>query len=142
MRRLQLLLAHVLLDRSPDTKLLPHSFGDMDNAEIKTILDVDIANTGRNIDGRQSASVIQNPSDAMDQALQRRLVQLIGSAEAVHHLGLDIALLGMADILGKSIIADGRAVLVAPLGRPEIHAHWIACTSYEKYTIPPIRVPT
>ena len=102
----------------------------------------EIDNTGRNIDGRHNTGVIQNPANAMDQTQKRRLVQLISPAEAVHHLGLDIALLGMADIFGERIIADGRAVLVAPLGRSKVHAHWIACTTNEKYLNQPIRVPT
>lgn len=95
----------------------------MNNAKIKTVFDLDITDARWNIDGRHSTGVIQNPANAMDQTLQRRLVQLIGPAEAVHHLGLDIVFLGMADILGERVVADGRAILIAPLGGPKIHAH-------------------
>jgi hypothetical protein len=48
---------------------------------------------------------------------------MIGAAEAVHDPGLDVALLGMAHILGKGVVADDRAAFVAPLRGAKVHAH-------------------
>ena len=66
---------------------------------------------------------IEHPADAAHQPLQRGAVEAIGAAEAVHHLGLDVALLGMADVLGERVVADDRAVLVPALRGPKVHAH-------------------
>jgi hypothetical protein len=97
---------HLLLDRVTDAKLCPQGSGDMGDAKIKAIFDLDITNTAWDID-RWAAIIVQNPADTLDQTLKRGLVQLIGTAEAVHHLGFDVALLGMADILGEGVVADG-----------------------------------
>ncbi len=42
MRGLELLLLHMLLDRLTNAELLPQRFGDMDNAEIEAVLDLNI----------------------------------------------------------------------------------------------------
>jgi hypothetical protein len=55
--------------------------------------------------------------------LERRPVEAISAAEAVHHLGLDVALLGIADVLGQRVVPDDRAVLVPALRGPKVHAH-------------------
>ena len=73
-----------------------------------------------------AAGVLQDPPDARDQPLQGGAIEAVGAAEAVHHLGLDVALPGMADVLGQRVVAHHRTVLVPPLGGPQVHAH--ACS--------------
>src|SRR4051794_39624061 len=65
----------------------------------------------------------QDPPDARDQPLQGRAIEAVGATEAVHHPGLDVALPGMADVLGERLVAHHRTVLVPPLGGPQVHAH-------------------
>ena len=68
----------------------------------------------------------QDPPDARDQPLQGGAVELVLAAEAVDHAGLDMALLGVAAVLGQGEVAHHRAVLVPSLRGPEIHAHTIS----------------
>src|SRR4051795_7378041 len=68
----------------------------------------------------------QARADARDQPLQGRPVEPVGAAEVVHHPGLDVALPGVAHVLGQGVVADHRAVLVPPSGGPQVHAH--ACS--------------
>jgi hypothetical protein len=65
----------------------------------------------------------QNPPDARHQPLQHRPIEPVGTTEAVHHPGFDMALLRMARILGERVVAHHAAVLVPPLGRSQVHAH-------------------
>src|SRR3954454_23743385 len=72
------------------------------------------------------AAILQDLPDPRDQPLQGRAVEAVGATEAVHHPGLDVALPGMADVLGARVLAPHRTVLVPPLGGPQVHAH--ACS--------------
>ncbi len=90
----------------------------MHDPELEAGLDRDVGRPcGRRGDGPTSLAR-QNPLDARDQPLQGCPVELVGTAEAVHHLGLDIALLGMTNVLGERVVAHHRAVLVPPSGGP------------------------
>ena len=96
----QLLLLNALLNGFANPELLPQCLGHMHNAEIETVLDLDIPNPSRGIKRYHLAAVIKNPSNALDQPFERCPVEPVRTPEAVHHFGFDIALLGMADILG------------------------------------------
>ena len=85
---------------------------------------------------------VEHPADAAHQSLQRGAVEAIGAAEAVHHLGLDVTLLGMADVLGQRVVADDRAVLVPALRGPKVHAHAYSVSGLPVDRNRPIRVPT
>ena len=110
-------------DRLADAEPGPQLCGHVDHAEIEARLDLDRPFTTGRI-GRGRAPVgVEHPADAAHQSLQRGAVEAIGAAEAVHHLGLDVTLLGVADVLGERVVADDRAVFVAALRCPKVHAH-------------------
>jgi hypothetical protein len=118
MRCRQLLLIEPGLDRLADAELGPECLGHMHDPELEAGLDRDGGRPcGRGGDGPTSLAR-QDPLDACDQPLQGCPVELVGPAEAVHHPGLDIALLGMTNVLGECQVAHHRAVLVPPLGGP------------------------
>jgi hypothetical protein len=79
----------VLLDRRPDTELVPQGLGDMDDAEFLNALDLDISDFDGFPFGHDllDAVIHEDTSDAMHQAPERCLVELVGAPEAVHHLG-------------------------------------------------------
>jgi hypothetical protein len=108
-----------LADAEPGPQLLDH----VDHAELKARLDLDRWGLTLCVRRRLATVAVEHPADAAHQPLQRRPVEAVGAAEAVHHPGLDLALLGMADVLGERVVADDRAVLVPALGGPKIHAH-------------------
>jgi len=100
------------------------------DAKIQAVFDFDLTDMAWDIDG-WAAIIVQNATDTLDQTLQRGLIELIGSAKTVDHLGFDVTLVGMADIFGECVVADGGAVLIAPLCGPKVHAHGLACTIRE-----------
>jgi hypothetical protein len=126
MRCRQLLLIELGLDRLADAELGPECLGHMHDPELEAGLDRDPAQACPLAGDRSAACIGKDPLDARDQPLQGRPVELVGPAETVHHLGLDIALLGMAHVLGECQVAHHRAVLVPPLRGPQVHAH--ACS--------------
>jgi len=106
-------------DAEPGPELLDH----MDDAEIEAGLDLDRPFAPL-LTGRSLAGVgIEHPADAAHQSLERGAVEAIGAAEAVHHLGFDVTLLGIALVLGERVVADDGAVLVPALRGPKVHAH-------------------
>ena len=92
--------------------------------------------------GRRWRVLVEHAADAAHQALERGAVELVGTAEAVHHAGLDIAFPGIADVLGERQVAHHRAVLVPPLRGPQVHAHAIRVYLDFGKPIVSIRVPT
>jgi hypothetical protein len=128
MRCRQLLLIEPGLDRLADAELGPECFRHMHDPELEAGLDRNATRAGSLATDRSAARISKDPLDARDQPLQGRPVELVGPAEAVHHLGLDIALLGMTHVLGKRVVPDHRAVLVPPLRGPQVHAH--ACSVF------------
>jgi hypothetical protein len=106
-------------DAEPGPELLDH----MDDAEVEARLDLDRPFAPPRTDRSLASLGIEDPADAPHQALERRSVEAVGATEAVHHLGLDVTLLGMADVLGEGVVADDRAVLVAALRGSKVHAH-------------------
>ncbi|HUE45531.1 MAG TPA: hypothetical protein VMO81_04690 [Aestuariivirgaceae bacterium] len=64
----------------------------------------------------------EHPVDALHQALQRFPVEPVGAAEAVDDARLGAPGRGVPDVLGEPVVGDGRAVPVAPLGDPQVHA--------------------
>ena len=99
-RRLQLLRCALPLDRLADAEPGPELRDHVDDAEIETGLDLNRPLTARGVGPGLARVGVEHPADAAHQPLQRRPVEAIGAAEAVHDLGLDVALLGMADVLG------------------------------------------
>ena len=85
-------------------------------------LDRDVA-SARALDHRRAIPLGQNSPDARHQPLQHRPVEPVGTAEAVHHPGLDMALLRMPRVLGEGRVPHHAAVLVPPLARSKVHAH-------------------
>ena len=118
MRRMQLLLVEPCLDHLTDAEFGPECLRHMHDPQLEAGLDRDPAHACPVAGDRSAACIRKDALDARDQPLQRRSVELVGTAEAVHHLGLDIALLGMAHILGEGVVAHHRAVLVPSLGGP------------------------
>ncbi len=94
----------------------------MRHAELEDRLDLDVAGTGT-LDHRLAAFLGQDPPDAGHQPLQHGPVEPVGAPEAMHDPGLDVALLGVAAVLGKRVVAHHAPVLVPPLGRSQVHAH-------------------
>jgi len=123
MRCLQLLLTYLLLDRGPNTKLLPHGFGDMDNAEIMNPFNEDVGNLNRLAAGGDliNPPIDQDPTNALCQALQDIAVEVIGTAETMNNLGLGSLRLGVPDILRQGVIFDRGAVAVLAFGAAKIH---------------------
>jgi hypothetical protein len=66
---------------------------------------------------------LQEAGDRAHQPRQRRPVEVILAAEAVDHLRHRVAPAGQAHVVGELHVAGDRAVLVAPLDRPQVHAH-------------------
>ena len=66
----------------------------MHDPEIEAVLDLDIPDPSGGIERHGLAIIIKNPPNALDQPFERRPIKPIGTPEAVHHLGFDIALLG------------------------------------------------
>src|SRR3954452_445720 len=142
MRRLQLPFLDPGLDRLGDAEPGPEGLRHVHDPEREAGLDGDAAGA-RSAGGARSATrVPQDPPDARDQPLQGRSVELVLAAEAVDHAGLDMALFGMAPVLGQGEVAHHRAVLVPSLRGSEIHAHTIGvyATWSKRSTVN--RVPT
>jgi hypothetical protein len=53
--------------------------------------------------------------DAFDQPFELRPIELIGTAETMHHMGLSPLGVGVPDALGEGIVGDARAVAVVTL---------------------------
>ena len=105
-RRVPLLGREPVGDRLADAEPGPELLDHVDDAEIEARLDLDRPSAPV-LSGRSSAGVgIEDPADAADQPLERRPVEPVGAAEAVHHLGFDVTLLGIADVLGEGVVAD------------------------------------
>jgi hypothetical protein len=123
MRRLQFLFPHALLDRGANTKLFPHGFGDMDNAEIMNPFDQDIRNLNRLTAGGGSINppIDQDPANALCQALQDIAVEVVGTAETMNDLGLGSLRLGILDILRQGVLFDRGAVAVLAFGAAKLH---------------------
>ena len=132
-RRLQPLFRYPGLDRLADAELGPEGSRHVHDAELEGGLDRDPAHARAVTGAGFAAGILQDPPDARDQPLQGRAIEPVGATEAVHHPGLDVALPGMADVLGERVVAHHRTVLVPPLGGPQVHAHACsvsaACTS-------------
>jgi hypothetical protein len=110
-------------DRSADAEPGPQLLDHVGDTEIEAGLDLDRPCLTL-LAGRDRAVIgVEHAADAAHQPLQRCPVEAISAAEAVHHPGLDMALLGMADVLGERVVADDRAVLVASLRGAKVHAH-------------------
>ena len=124
-------------DRPADAEPRPHLLDQVDDAELEAGLDLDRPVTTGRIGHGRAAIGVEHPADAAHEALQRGPVEPVGAAEAVHHLGLDVASLGMADVLGERVVADDRAVRVAALRGSKVHAH--VCSMY---TMPSRLKPT
>jgi hypothetical protein len=113
---------HAGRDRRPDPELLPQGSGDVGDAQLLDPLDRELARGRPVIAG---GVLTRHAADAAHQALERGAVELILAAEAVHDPGLDVALPGIADVLGQGQVAHHRAVLVPPPRGPKVHAHSI-----------------
>jgi hypothetical protein len=61
---------------------------------------------------------VQEATDAVDQPLQHRPVDLIGAAEVVPHLRARRARFGVAFVVGQRDVRHLRPVAVAPLRLP------------------------
>lgn len=93
----------------------------MRHVELEDRLDLDVADAGT-LDYRLAAFLGQDPPDAGHQPLQHGPVEPVGAPEAMHDPGLNVALLGVAAVLGKRVVAHHAPVLVPPLGRSQVHA--------------------
>jgi hypothetical protein len=91
-------------DRLADAEPGPQLLDRVDDAELEAGFDLDPLMT-LGVCRRFATVGVEHPADAAHEPLQRRPVEAIGAAEAVHHLGLDVALLGIADVLGERIVA-------------------------------------
>lgn len=119
---LQLLLGDRGCDRGTDPEPIPQGLDHMRHAELEDRLDLDVADTGT-LDHRLAAFLGQDPPDAGHQPLQHGPVEPVGTPEAMHDPGFNVALLGVAGVLGERVVAHHAPVLVPPLGRPQVHAH-------------------
>jgi len=108
------------LDRLADAEPGPQLRRHVDDAEFEAGLDLDRPVTTSRVGHGRAAVGVEHTADAAHQALQRRPVEAVGATEAVHHLGLDVTLLAIADVLGEGVVADDRAVLVAALRGPKV----------------------
>src|SRR4051794_18260479 len=142
MRRLQLLFLDPGLDRLGDAEPGPEGLRHVHDPEREAGLDGDAAGARRAAGVRAAICARQDPADARDQPLQGGSVELVLATEAMDHAGLDMALFGMAPVLGQGEVAHHRAVLVPSLRGPEIHAHTIGvyATWSKRSTVN--RVPT
>jgi hypothetical protein len=133
-------LAEAPADRRANAELFPQRTRRQHDAEVEDTVDLDLRQPGLARGDRRAA--IEHAANAAHQALQGGAVKLVLAAEAVDDAGFDVALVGVAAVLGKRQVAHHRAVLVAPLRGPEIHAHSIAVYSMLVNMLISNRVPT
>ena len=73
---------------------------------------------------------VDNPLNARNQPFQDFLLQLVGPAKRMNHLGLAVLLTGNPNTLGQGVVGDDLAItLVATLCLSSIHA----CNVIEKH---------
>ena len=94
----------------------------MDDAEFEAGLDLDPPVMSRGVGTRLPGSA-SSTRRMLAPVAPGAAVEAIGTAEALHHPGLDMPLFGMADVLGEGVVADDRAVLVPALRGSKVHAH-------------------
>ena len=122
MRGSQAGAGHAGADGLADAQLLPQAAGGQHDAEFEDSVDLDLGEGGFAAQGQGVGGIgIDDAVDAGDQALQGGFVDPIGAAEAVHHPHLGTLGGGVPDILGESVVGDGGAVAVPPLGDAQIH---------------------
>ena len=52
-------------------------------------------------------TVIEDAVDALDQPFEFGAIELIGTAEAMHHMGFSSLCVGVPDALGEGVVGDG-----------------------------------
>jgi hypothetical protein len=71
-------------------------------------LDLDLCTIGRRrTAGSGVIAVIEDAVDAFNQPFELRPIELVGTAETMHHMGFSPFCLGVADALGEGVIGDG-----------------------------------
>jgi hypothetical protein len=123
-RRVQLLLANVLADRGTDAEPVPQGLGHMGDAEFLHPFDQKIGDVKRLAICSHLADAVvdQDPANTVHQALESGSIELVGTAEAMHHGGLGTSSLRAPDILGERVVFDGRAVAIPTFGGAQVHA--------------------
>jgi hypothetical protein len=106
-------------DRLADPERLPQGPRHQHHTELEHLLDLDLRQPPRGL--AVGLFGAEHAVDALDQALQRLPVELVGAAEAVDDARLGAPGRGVPDVLGEPVVGDGRAVPVAPLGDPKVH---------------------
>jgi hypothetical protein len=76
--------------------------------------------------GRHRVAALEDAVDALDQPLESVAVNPVGAAETMDHPRLGTLGFGVPGIFGQGVIGDCRAVLVPPLGDPQVHAYEIS----------------
>jgi hypothetical protein len=124
MRRGQAALGDATPDRRADAEILPQTARGQHHAELEHMLDVDRGGLrGAVGDG---LPLVEHAVDAVDQALQRSPVELVGAAEIMHDARLGPLGGGVPVVLGQRVIRDRGAVPIPALRHPQVHVQWIA----------------
>ena len=124
MRRTQPGILGAAPDRGTNAEILPQLSRCQHHAQFENPLDLDLRQRGAAIGN--GVTRLEHPVDTLDEAPEPVAVDLVGAAEIVHHLGLGALGRGVPAVLGQRVISHRRAVSIAPLGGPQIHAQRIA----------------
>ena len=113
-------------DGRADAELLPQVAGGQHDAEFEHAVDLEVGDAGRGLVGDHAIAAIEHAVDAVHQPLEGGAIDLIGTAETMHHPGLAPLCLWVPNALGEGVVGDRRAVAVVSPGGAQIHASLIA----------------
>ena len=113
-------------DGGADAEVLPAGAGGKHDTQFEHPLDLDLRTIRCPGPVGGLITVLKHAIDALDQSLEFGPIELIGTAETMHHAGFSSLSVGVPDALGEGVVADGRAVAVVALGDAQIHAPPIA----------------
>jgi len=113
-------------DGGADAEVLPAGAGGKHDTEFEHALDLDLRTIRCPGTAAGLITVLEHAVDALDQPLEFGPIELIGTAETMHHAGFSSLGVGVPDALREGVVGDGRAVAVMALGDAQIHASPIA----------------
>jgi len=91
----------------PMPSSLPECTGGEHHAQFEHLFDLDLGKIRCPRTAGGARAVIEDAVDAADQPLERGAIELIGSAETMHHTGFSPLSVGVPNTLGEGVVGDG-----------------------------------
>src|SRR5271166_1211960 len=94
-------------DGGADTEVLPAGAGGKHDPKFEHPLDLDLRTVRCPATAGGLIAVFEHAIDAPDQPLEFGPIELIGTAETMHHAGFSSLCVGVPDALGEGVVAGG-----------------------------------